>query len=585
MPTGSWFELNEVRKRAISDAVWIPLHVRHTLAKEGQYGHLGYKEEFHGLGSVAFPLDKREDVKVLGWSDIGIGRNHGVWATEDYYKTVDKYQQYDKADLGTNLVLVQNFESDDPNEWHLSQDLVFALGLMRQGDEWIRPAEDYRVVVKLTRHTNGTPASIEIKNEYLRDYLCARNMFLRVAEYRNRDVIVKELAEVDEPKPQQLQNERERFELRVASIIEGGHPLGTGFAVFNMGRTDVDPEEDVPLPGPETEENTTSQSWTGKHTGQLLYRVSGELWRTAEIEPSSKSPRVRGDRVPSGVQYVVDASGSYMPSEALEDEDSPRWLWFRPDVVLHLLKHRGGTFRWYTQDTGGVSCSYGALTHFGLNSIGLVTVYAADVAKLEAWQQRLWAAYNVSPEGKVSSELLSSQMEAKPARTSAPEAVLPEILNTLNQSFEKRLKAPLFRSHPSSDDLLKNISRFRALEPGGVLALAKDLIRLVADPIDIASLQRVCPPPKGEKWGSIKSLERYLGTVTSAEDARKVIGVIVGTNKLRMADAHLPSNELDEAYALARVDRTKTPLDQGFQLIASFVSALIAAVEIMRDQP
>ena len=137
--------------------------------------------EFYGLGSVAFPLERRNDVTALSWSDIGLIHSQQVWATAGYYKPGDVYQYQDKVDLGADLVLVQTYETDDPREWHLNQDLVFALGLMREGDHWVRPSEDYNIVARLRRGVDGEAIAIEIKNEYLRDYLCARDMFLRTA--------------------------------------------------------------------------------------------------------------------------------------------------------------------------------------------------------------------------------------------------------------------------------------------------------------------------------------------------------------------------------------------------------------------
>jgi hypothetical protein len=62
--------------------------------------------------------------------------------------------------------------------------------------------------------------------------------------------------------------------------------------------------------------------------------------------------------------------------------------------------------------------------HFGINSRGLVNVYAKDIALLPDWQQKIWAGYNIGPDGKVSEELLASQAEAQPADTQAPEVFL-----------------------------------------------------------------------------------------------------------------------------------------------------------------
>ena len=50
--------------------------------------------------------------------------------------------------------------------------------------------------------------------------------------------------------------------------------------------------------------------------------------------------------------------------------------------------------------------------HFGINAIGLVNTYAKDVALLPEWQQRVWAAHNANPDGKLSEELKASHVDA-----------------------------------------------------------------------------------------------------------------------------------------------------------------------------
>jgi hypothetical protein len=128
---------------------------------------------------------------------------------------------------------------------------------------------------------------------------------------------------------------------------------------------------------------------------------------------------------------------------------------------------------------------------------------------------------------------------------------------------------------------MKSISRFRALEPDGLFALAKDLMRVVADRIDHSSLQKVAPPPKGVTWKSLKSLEGYLATIISADDARTVMGPLAGAYDLRVADAHPAGEDLIKAYQLARVDPNAKPLAQGFRLISAVVSALMKIGRVM----
>lgn len=575
-----WFEMKEIRKRRLGDAVWIPLRAEETLIKEGKFGYPGYRREFFGLGSLAVPVTKRDAAGKLGWHDIGIIHDQGVWATKEFYKPAEIYQYNENEDLGVELAMIQHFNGAEQRQWHLNQDLAFALGLLREGDIWVRPSEDYATVARLRRDVHENPVALEIKNDYLRDYLCARDCFLRTTSYRTRDVIVADLADAGSPKEKRESNGSERFELRVYPLLEGGHGDGT-FAVIHIARTDVDPEEDVPVLGPETNDNVESESWQGQRKGEKYFRVEGEVWRDEEIEPGANSPRVRGDEVPTGISYIVDASGAKMTSEELDDQDKTRWLWFRPSVIRDLVKHRGTGFKWYTQETGGVGCGPGSLTHFGLNPVGLVTVYAYDIANLDLWQQRIWSSHNVSPEGGVSKELLSAQTRAIVAKSKAPEKELEELLAMLDRLFVAATGSPLFRPHAETETLSKSISRFRALEHYGLFALAKDIMRLFADRIDVGPLQRIAPPPPKEKWGSLKSLEKYLATLVTPEEARKVMGPLFGVYELRLADAHLAANDLEESFKLARVRVRASPLEQGYSLVYSAAKAIHGVGDIV----
>jgi hypothetical protein len=90
---------------------------------------------------------------------------------------------------------------------------------------------------------------------------------------------------------------------------------------------------------------------------------------------------------------------------------------------------------WYSAETGGLHSTSGYVAHFGINSSDLITVYANDVARLSGWEQRIWAAYNVPPEGKVSSELLAAQVRTEPASTQAAEYVFVKSMQKLEGGF------------------------------------------------------------------------------------------------------------------------------------------------------
>jgi hypothetical protein len=193
--------------------------------------------------------------------------------------------------------------------------------------------------------------------------------------------------------------------------------------------------------------------------------------------------------------------------------------------------------------------------------------------------------YNVSPDGGVSAELLSAQMAAKPAETLAPEDYLESALARLDDVFVKRWGARLLRPHQDIKDIIRRPHRFRSTDLPSLLALAKDVTRLTADSIDVDPLHKIVPLKKGEKRGSLKSLEKVLAMLIPATEARTIIGPLVGIYNLRLGDAHLAPNEIEEEFALARVDRTALPVEQGLQLLVSTINTLVHMAAIIERTP
>jgi hypothetical protein len=578
----NWFEMPEVRRRKLATAVWIPLRAIHRIEEMGEYGHAGYKSEFYGVGTLGVPVEKKLEAERLGWTDVGIIHHHSGYVEDGKYTPADVYKDYDGKFSGLHLALEQRGNSAEHRVFHLHQDFVITMGLKREDDVWVRPDEGYDVVAKLSRREDESPYLIEVRASHLKDYLCARGMALYIVSYRNRVEIVEDAGQISwQENPMIQMQDKDRWEGCVTEIHEGGMPYGKKTAIFHVSRTDVDPEEDVPTLGIPTDNNVSTKSWTKEHTGQKLYLVKGELWRTEWIEPASKSPIVRRDKMPPTVFFITDAEGKQESSDTLVGEG--RWLWFRPEVMMALAHKRGGSLRWHTRDTGRVGCSPDYTVHFGINSLGLVNVYAKDIALLPEWQQKIWAGYNVSPEGKVSEELLLSQVRAESAKTHAPEEFLAQGLARLNRVAHEKLGITLIRQHEHTAELLVRAHRFRATDKEGLFALAKDLARLTADSIDASAIQRLVSPPKDTKWGSLKSLEKLLATRIDAGEAHAMMSPLFGIYELRQADAHLPSQESNEALDLVRVDQSAPYVIQGYQLLHACVNTIYSIYDVIKS--
>lgn len=577
-----WFEMSDIKRRTFERAVWIPLRAVNEIEEIGRFGYVGYKSEFFGAGSLAIPLNFKSEAEKLGWTDIGISHDHcGHFQGEEYIPS-NIYKDYSSQLIGEHLVLSQTGNSIEKNEWHLNQDFVITLGLIREGDTWVRPYEGYLEIAKLYRRPDKSPYLIEVRAAHLKDYLCARKMALYINSYYQRVEIVENIDHIKWGQHfVEEHNGMDRWEGRISEIHEGGMPFNSKTAVFHVARTDVDMEEDVPDFDFSNNDVIESDSWTQEHHGRKLYHAEGELWRNEWIEPTLSSPIVRGDKTPAIVFFITDAEGTQENKSTLIK--GSRWLWFRPEVVVALTHRRGGILGWYTRDTGAVGCLPGYSVHFGINKLGLVNVYAKDIGLLPDWQQKIWAGFNVSPDGKVSEELLESQMKAKPANTKAPEDFLEKGLKALNNVAYNEIGISILKEHDLIQELIKKCHRFRATDKAGLYALAKDVARLTADSIDVAAIQTIVIPPNGTKWGSLKSLENLLAKKIEPNKARLLLSSLVGVYELRHGDAHLPSSNIDEAFNLIGIDQDIPYVHQGYQLLHSCVSSIYEIINIFKN--
>lgn len=565
-----WILQTRETRRSFSKATWVPLRASKNEEK-GDVKNIGFISEYFGCGSAAFPPEHRELVeKRLSWSEIGIGHTVAPYAYEDgYYASIDQFQYNDKEPIGVNLV----FDHPQPvvggKQWILNPDLVVALRLIKEGTNWVRPEENFVVVARESFDEKGKHRLIEIKREFLLDYLAARNLSVRLSYYRQRveNVSLLEGSEYAHLKEHQEERDGGRFNLLIRGIND---VFGGTWAMFRAWRTDVDEDEDAPVMGPENDHNTGHESSKGHHGGYEGFRVEGEFWRDEWIEHQSQSMRVRGDADTNLPQFIVETDGKRMASSELDNEDIGRWLWFRSSVVTELLSNRGFTLEWYTAETGGIHSTSGHRTHFGLNSSDRITVYAYDVARLASWEQHIWAAHNVAPEGKVSNELLAAQVRSQPASTHAVEVLLFQSMRMLEARFQKEHQISLFTHDIDDTEAMQQISRFASKDHASLLRLAKELVRVFSDRLNIRDLRKLSTHAEKDKLRSNKLLQDILSQKVGADKARQVFAEIAGAYDMRVGDAHPTGSNITEAIKLAGIDQRSSFLRQGEQLIHNF---------------
>lgn len=111
--------------------------------------------------------------------------------------------------------------------------------------------------------------------------------------------------------------------------------------------------------------------------------------------------------------------------------------------------------------------------------------------------------------------------------------------------------------------------------------MAKDLARLTVDSIDASALQKMVSPPKGIKWGSLRSLENVLASRVDPARARALLTPLVGVYELRHADAHLASKSSADAFDLVGVDQSAPYVVQGYRMLHACVSAIFNICKVI----
>jgi hypothetical protein len=563
-----WILQTRETRRSFANATWVPLRATQDNEQgQARVTEVGYVSEFFGCGSVAFPPQHREVAEQLSWSDLGIGHSARPYAYKDgYYSPIDQYQYNDKEPIGVELVFVHDQPVVGGTKWILNPDLVVALRLIQEGNNWVRPEEDFVVVAREILDDNGKHRLIEIRRAFLIDYLAARGLALRLSFYRQRVENVAALEGSEYEGLENHQNERDhgRFELLIRSLND---VYGGSWASLRVWRTDVDEDEDAPVLGPEGDENTEFEKSEGARAGPNGVRIESEYWKDEWITHQDQSVRVRGDIDQTLPHFIVETDGTRAASSTLNDEDVGRWIWFRSSVVTELLSHRGFALKWYTAETGGIHSTSGYATHFGINSADLVTVYAYDIARLAAWEQHIWAAHNVAPDGKVSGELLSAQVKTQPASSHAVEELLFVSMRMLNQGFRDKYGVALFSHDIDDESAMQQVTRFHSRDLASLLRLAKEIIRVFSDRLNVRELRKLSTHTDRDKLGSNKLLQDVLAKVVGEERARRVLGPVVGAYDLRVGDAHPTGSKIVEALRLAGIDESRSYLRQGEQLI------------------
>lgn len=122
-----------------------------------------------------------------------------------------------------------------------------AYNLVKHEDRWIRPKEGDREVIRYSRDDSNIICFVDIRAEFIKDYLSALDESLRLYYYRERQAIVIKKADFIKAASAELLNEvHNRCTVFCHHITPSGDlPYSKGVFVKRW-RDDVDEEDTIP---------------------------------------------------------------------------------------------------------------------------------------------------------------------------------------------------------------------------------------------------------------------------------------------------------------------------------------------------
>ncbi|MBK1833038.1 hypothetical protein [Roseibacillus ishigakijimensis] len=497
----NWLEFNDFNSSKFTSGKWIPLKINITDEQDDT-------RIYFSLETLIVFDEDREKYAHLSWQDIGLHREETTaYVDEDRFYSPTDYYDYQHGKVTGIMPITDLWHEDGERVWDLNQEIVLSLRLLRQGDTWVRPSENYLEVAQLVRNDeSGKPIEIRIKADVLRDYLKARSTSLFSAGFMCREFKGNSLHDVD------WQEEH----INIDNDTQEWH----GY----KGKTDDDEE---------------------------LNFLFGKLWWKDWLEKSSVSTRVAGDKHPDRIAFFVDNQSE--DTKSLEEiKKDFQFLCFEPSLVTSILKEQRAFIEWWAFDAGKLGIGHSDFT-FGVNELGKVVIFAKDLKNLPHWFLKKLKSYNIIPEGGIGKALYDSYIQGWFSDSIAPENLLHKSLIELNSAFISRFGCPLFNEIPAEREFLKHIHRFDSDNKEDFCHLAKELNKLTNEAINGANIYKNLGEEGQTKFKGKKAQIRNMLAALIDElggDGREETRILAGINDLRQLDAHSGSSGYERALKI-----------------------------------
>lgn len=559
----NWLLMNDIKNINITDKSWITVLAYIEEKNDINLGYNGYQRQYDCINSIIIKKKELKKLPLLMRNTVMQSADNRPSAYDRTYERIEEFNDYHSKITGEYFIYKRSHPLTQKREISISQDFIFAMDLFCIGNNYYDPHFDDELVIRVENDEHKETYKVDIRKDYLLDYLSARNMSLIVDRYFERQVDT--ISNLYDDKIQEEVTDYS-YALFVSKTLPNGMRPGDSALIMKVSYKDVDYDEDIPEYD-EAKDTQVEQSEV-KYEGEGINHYLAEFRRIYVLHNNGISIKIRRDKINLNYKYYVDNTNKKVLSKKLITKI--QFLWFKPDIIKILLQGKYCTLRWFTKDT----CQIGNMDNhiwFGVNKLGLINVFAKDIIELPEYYQSKWLSYNCPPNGGVSQELLMSQIEASPANTKSSEYLLKVSLQEINEAFLGKYSKPIFKETAETVDIDKQINRFQSVSQDNCFALCKNMNRFIIERFNNDVLIELSSDME-KRTGSLKRLEHILSKKDGK--ASEIISPLFIIYDMRIIDAHY--TEVSAKDIFKRFDIEITETEDNYIRIAEYIIYQVA---------
>jgi hypothetical protein len=484
--------------------------------KSPEFEVIGLYNEFIGYRSFMIKMENRDKAfDELEYSQIAAditGYFEENSAGKTRYITGESWEHSEGLTVEP-LHIERHWSGLNISFYEPSQRLIIYLNLIHRGDEWLDPYRNEVVIKRLQKKdciedTKHTLEKIEIKIDYLKDYLAARESGLFIAKYTSRRLLFES--------PDQIPLKEEFKDI----------PNGTWSFITSVDKP----------------------AFTGMFKGKIYCEaeIRQKFWIEPFPEPKRWDAKKRSEFEGGVVFTLSDGTKKEYNVAAGDREDYFKLISFNPRVMEIFLNRLHFDYEEYSRETLGLKFPNGETFHAAINPSGQIQAWWGQIAQLSKEYQELLAPYSEPWLKKLSGDhdYIRTTINGNFPQTKPLKETLQRLKTENNDYFLSKFNETLFNQYSKTEDL-KRVYEPYEIDPYQLLDVMEQIDKWLLSeerPDKIisyysldAEINNKIDLPKIKSLVALELLLKKYFRKEEAENRTKVLRII---KDLRICKAH-----------------------------------------------